>query len=516
MNTRLRFILGKVLYIALFVTIQAAALVVMFLYFRDKFAYFYLVCGLLSLAATVHILNNTASNPAYKIAWLIPILIFPIFGGLLYLLFGKYRMTKQERAAGQAVQRQIASIMDSAPPVAHTALDLLEQQSPEAALHARYLLRASGTPPCGHTQTSYFPIGEAMYSAMLRELEAAESFIFMEYFIVDEGTMWDGILEVLERKIRQGVEVRFMYDDLGCLFTLPRRYDRFLREKGLRVCVFNPFNTILSPRFNNRDHRKICIIDGKTGFTGGINLADEYINAYEKHGHWKDTGILLRGEAVWSMTVQYLALWDFATGEEDSFIRYAPPAAWVRQIPHDGFVLPYTDIPLDEELVGETAYLNLINRAKDYVYITTPYLVIDNETITALCTAAKSGIDVRIITPHVPDKKTVFFLTRSYYEPLLKAGVRIYEYTPGFIHAKTMVSDDVYAIVGTINLDYRSLYLHLEDAVWMYRCSAVKEVQYDFLNTLSRSQEIHAEDFGRLSWLKRLWLGVLHAFAPLV
>ena len=511
-----RFILQKLLYIGLFVTIQAAALVIMFLYFRDKFAYFYLACVLLSIGATIHILNNATSNPAYKIAWLIPILLLPIFGGLLYLIFGSSRLTKQERIAEQEVQGQISDIMAAETSTVRTTLDVLEQQSPEAALHARYLFKASGTPPCGHTATKYFPIGEEWYAALMEELEKAESFIFMEYFIVDEGIMWDSILELLEHKVQQGVEVRFMFDDLGCLFTLPRHYEQILEEKGLKVCVFNPFNTILSPRFNNRDHRKICVIDGKVGFTGGINLADEYINAYEKHGHWKDTGILLRGEAVWSMTVQYLALWDFATGDKDTFVDYAAPRDWFRSIPHDGFVLPYTDIPLDDELVGETAYLNTINRSKEYVYITTPYLIIDNETLTALSTAAKSGVDVRIITPHVPDKKVVFFLTRSYYEPLLKAGVRIYEYTPGFIHAKSMVSDDRYGIVGTINLDYRSLYLHLEDAVWMYDSSAVSDVKKDFLNTLSISQEIHLEDLGQLGWLKKIWLGLLHAFAPLV
>ena len=503
--------LSKLLYIALFVTIQAAALVVMFLYFRNKFAYFYFFCVLLSLVATIHILNS-GSNPAYKIAWLIPILAMPIFGGLLYLLFGKYRMTRKQKEAGLAVQRQIASVFT---PEA-SAMRRLQDQSPEAALHARYILRASGAPPCGHTQTEYFPIGEAMYAALLRELEAAESFIFLEYFIIQEGVMWNSILEVLERKARAGVDVRVMYDDLGCLFTLPRHYDQELRRRGLRACVFNPFNTILSPRFNNRDHRKLCIIDGKVGFTGGINLADEYINLYEKHGHWKDTAILLRGQAVWSLTVQYLALWDFSTGEEDVFTQHAPDPAWVSSIPSDGFAQPYTDIPLDSELVGETVYLNLVNRAKRYVWITTPYLIIDNETVTALCTAAKSGIDVRIITPHIPDKKTVFFLTRSYYEPLLRAGVRIWEYTPGFIHAKTMVSDDEYGVVGTINLDYRSLYLHVEDAVWLYQNSALRDMKQDFLDTLALSQEMSVESLGRLGWLKKLWLGVLHAFAPLV
>lgn len=512
MSKHLHLVLGKLLYVALFVTIQVAALIVIFLFFRDQFAYFYIFCMLLSLGASFHILNNTTSNPAYKIAWLIPILLFPIFGGLLYLLFGKYRMTRKQRASSRAIRKQIATVMESE----HIAADHLETLPPDAAIQARYLLRASGSPPCVHTQTEYLPIGEAFFDALLRELETAESFIFLEYFIVEEGTMWNSILEVLERKIKQGVEVRLMYDDLGCLLTLPRHYDRVLRAKGLRVCVFNPFNSVLSPRFNNRDHRKICIIDGKIGFTGGINLADEYINAYAKHGHWKDTGVCLRGSAVWSMTVQYLALWGFTSGQVDSFSHYCPPAAWVESIAPDGVVLPYTDLPLDDDLVGETAYLNMIHRAKKYVYITTPYLIIDNEMMTSLCTAAKAGIDVRIITPHIPDKKTVFFLTRSYYEPLQKAGVHIYEYTPGFIHAKTMVCDDEYAIVGTINLDYRSLYLHLEDAVWMYRSSAVSDVKQDFLRTQEISQEMHPEDLGRIGWLKQLWLGILHAFAPLV
>ncbi len=512
MGKRLYRILGKLLYVALFVTIQVAALIVMFLFFRDQFAYFYIVCMLLSLGASIHILNNTTSNPAYKIAWLIPILLFPIFGGLLYLLFGKYRMTRKQRAASRAIREQITSIMEPE----HAAMEGLGLQVPDAAIQVRYLLRASGSPPSGHTQTEYLPIGETFFAALLRELEKAESFIFLEYFIVEEGTMWNTILEILERKIKQGVEVRLMYDDLGCLLTLPRHYDRQLREKGLQVCVFNPFNSILSPRFNNRDHRKICIIDGKTGFTGGINLADEYINAYAKHGHWKDTGVCLRGSAVWGMTVQYLALWGFASGPVDAFSHYRPTIGWAESIPHDGVVLPYTDLPLDDELVGETAYLNLIHRAKKYVYITTPYLIIDNEMMTSLCTAAKAGIDVRIITPHIPDKKTVFFLTRSYYAPLQKAGVHIYEYTPGFIHAKTMVCDDEYAIVGTINLDYRSLYLHVEDAVWMYRSSAVHDVKKDFLQTQAVSQEMHPEDLGRIGWLKQIWLGILHAFAPLV
>ncbi|WP_241426668.1 cardiolipin synthase [Dysosmobacter acutus] len=501
-------IVSKIIYIALFVTIQLAILIFMFIYFWDKFAYFYFFCILLSIVATVHILNSD-SNPSFKIAWLIPILLLPIFGGLLYLLFGKYRFTKREKQTSAAIQRQWRKAGTAVP----NAMEQLEQESPEAALHARYILRASGTPPFDHTQTEYFPIGEAMYAAMLRELESAGKFIFLEYFIVEEGVMWDGILDILERKVRQGVDVRVMYDDLGCLFTLPHGYVKTLRQKGIRACVFNPFNSILSPRFNNRDHRKICVIDGNVGFTGGINLADEYINEFPKYGHWKDTALLLRGQGVWSLTTLFLSIWDMTTGDQDDFARYQPTLA-PEDVPSDGYVQPYADMPMDSELVGESVYLNIISRAREYIYITTPYLILDNETLSALKLAARSGVDVRIITPHIPDKKLVFFLTRSYYEPLQKAGVRIYEYTPGFMHAKTFVSDDQYGVVGTINLDYRSLYLHLECASWLYRSSAVEKIKQDFLLTLSSCQEVGS--FGPLSLPKRLFLSVLRAFAPLV
>ncbi|MEG0779422.1 MAG: cardiolipin synthase [Oscillospiraceae bacterium] len=510
MKKSLQTVFGRLLYTAVFVTLQVAVVVVMFLFFQDKFAYFYAVCILVSLVATVEIVNNN-SNPAYKIAWVIPILLFPIFGGLAYLMFGKYPMTKKQKDAGAVMQQRCREGIACRP----GCLAELAQQSPEAALHARYIDRAAGVPPYTHTETDYFPIGEEMFAAMLRELESAKSFIFMEYFIVERGEMWDSILEILERKAKAGVEVRVMYDDLGCLFTLPRKYYKTLRQKGIQACVFNPFNTILSPRFNNRDHRKICVIDGNVGFTGGINLADEYINRFEKHGHWKDGGILLRGQAVWALTVFFLSLWDFSNRLDEDYSPFAPDPAVVDKLPENGFVQPYTDIPLDDEQVGENVYLNLIGRAQRYLYITTPYLIVDNETVTALCNAAKSGVDIRIITPHIPDKKMVFYLTRSYYRVLLQAGVRIYEYTPGFIHSKTFVSDDQYGVVGTINLDYRSLYLHCECAAWLYNCSAVGQVRDDFLSTLEQSEEITLEHLPKLPWYRRWTLGILKAFAPL-
>ncbi|MDD3165261.1 MAG: cardiolipin synthase [Oscillospiraceae bacterium] len=511
MKKHIQIIFGRVLYIALFVTLQVAALVMMFGFFRDKFSYFYLLCAIITVLAVAHILNGN-SNPAYKIAWLIPIMLLPIFGGLLYLMFGFSRHGHRLRHMASFIGAEASAAMELVPNAAQT----LAQSAPEAALQSRYLSGAAHCHPYDHTAVTYYPLGDDFFPAMCQALERAEKYIFLEYFIVEEGVMWNTILEILERKAASGVDVRVMYDDLGCLFTLPRKYDRQLQKRGLRATAFNRFNTILSPRFNNRDHRKICVVDGVTAFTGGVNLADEYINAIVKHGHWKDTAIGLHGAAAWSLTVQFLALWDLTTGEKEAFVPFAPPAAQLAQTPSDGYVQPYSDIPMDDELVGETVYLNMIHRAKRYVYITTPYLIVDNETVTALQMAAKSGVDVRIITPHVPDKKIVFFLTRSYYKPLLDAGVKIFEYTPGFIHAKTMVCDDEYAVVGTINLDYRSLYLHLECAAWLYGCGAVDAVKRDFLHTEQQSQQMQESPLGRMTAVKKLWLAVLRTFAPLM
>ena len=505
-----RIALSKLLYVILFVSIQVAALVVMFLFFQEKFAYFYAVCILFSLAAALHIINSER-NPAYKIAWLIPLLLVPIFGGPLYAIFGKIHPTRCEIQSLRQVLHQTAEALRDE----NAGLEQLSQVVPEALPHARYIQTAAAVPPYFRTDTQYYPLGEEMFTAMCQELEGAERFIFLEYFIIHEGTMWNTILEILERKAREGVEVRGMFDDMGSLLTLPRHYERQLRQKGLQACVFNPFHSILSSRFNNRDHRKICVVDGLVGFTGGINLADEYINAVEVHGHWKDGGVRLRGDAVWSLTVMFLAMWDFVCGKSEDFSRFRGDPQVLSAVLPDGFVQPYTDMPLDRENVGENVYLNLINRAQTSICITTPYLILDNETITALQTAAKSGVDVQIITPYVPDKKYVQFLTRSNYEALLRDGVRIYEYTPGFIHMKNCVCDSKYAVVGTINFDYRSLYLHFECAAWMCNSKAVGQVQEDFEQTLALSREVTLDSMQQLGFIKRLLLSILRAVSPL-
>lgn len=505
-----RIALSKLLYVILFVSIQVAALVVMFLFFQEKFAYFYAVCILFSLAAALHIINSER-NPAYKIAWLIPLLLVPIFGGPLYAIFGKIHPKRREIQKFRQVLRQTAEALRDD----NAGLEQLSQVVPEALPHVRYIQTAAAVPPYCHTDTQYYPLGEEMFAAMCQELEGAKRFIFLEYFIIHEGTMWNTMLEILERKAREGVEVRVMFDDVGSLLTLPRHYERQLRQKGIQACVFNPFHSILSSRFNNRDHRKICVVDGTVGFTGGINLADEYINAVEVHGHWKDGGVRLRGDAVWSLTVMFLAMWDFVCGKSEDFSRFRGDPQVLSAVFPDGFVQPYTDMPLDRENVGENVYLNLINRAQTSICITTPYLILDNETITALQTAAKSGVDVQIITPYVPDKKYVQFLTRSNYEALLRDGVRIYEYTPGFIHMKNCICDSKYAVVGTINFDYRSLYLHFECAAWMCNSKAVGQVQEDFEQTLALSREVTLDSMQQLGFFKRLLLSVLRVFSPL-
>ena len=509
MKKILRFITQRVVITALLIVLQALLLFGFIWKLDNYFVYFYAGSVLLSLLITLGIINSK-SNPAYKIAWLIPILLFPVFGGLVYLLFGSDRTGRYLRKKLQGIGTEMDNVIGEA----HRRSGA-EQLPPDAANQSRYISHCAYCPPYQNTTTEYLPLGEVKFERMVEELKKAKHYIFLEYFIIQEGKMWNTILDILRQKAAEGVDVRVIYDDMGCIMILPTGYDRTLEQMGIKCRIFNPFVPILSSRFNTRDHRKICVIDGNVGFTGGINLADEYINAYEKHGHWKDTSILLKGEAVFNLTVMFLSMWDYldsTTGKTD-YSRYYP-TVWDENA--KGYVQPFADNPLDDEAVGETVYLNLINKAKRYVYITTPYLILSSEMFTALTSAAKCGVDVRIITPHVPDKWYVHAVSRSHYQPLIEAGVKIYEYTPGFIHAKTFVVDDDYAVVGTINLDYRSLYLHFECAVWMYQTPSVAQVRDDFFKTQQISQEITLEECRSLSFPRRLGRSVLRVFAPLM
>lgn len=508
MKKILRFLTQRVVLTALLILIQALLLFGIIWKLNNYFIYFYAFSVLLSLLLTLRIINNK-SNPAFKIAWLIPILLFPVLGGLVYLVFGSDRTGKYIRNKMGRIEKEMQDGISKA-----NERSGIEKMPPDVVNQSHYISNSAHCPPYKNTTVEYLPMGEVKFERMVQELKKAKRYIFMEYFIIQEGTMWNTILDVLEEKAKEGVDVRVIYDDMGCILTLPTGYEKTLREKGIQCQIFNPFIPILSSHFNTRDHRKICVIDGNVGFTGGINLADEYINGYEKHGHWKDTAILLKGEAVFSLTTMFLSMWDYLIKKEGEDYAAYYPDSWDENA--QGIVQPFADNPLDDEAVGETVYLNLINKAKRYVYITTPYLILSNEMVTAMNTAAKSGVDVRIITPHVPDKWYVHAVSRSYYEMLVEAGVKIYEYTPGFVHAKTFVVDDEYAVVGTINLDYRSLYLHFECAAWMYKASCVTDVRDDFLKTQQMSQEITLEECRNISILRRLGRSVLRVLAPLM
>ncbi len=455
------------------------------------------------------IIQNTYSET--KIAWIIVLYTFSFAGVILFLFFSGVRISKKKR-------RLYKEINDNQQKTFETVLDnykLLINEDDQAARQSEYLSKIALAPAQNKTKVKYFKLGEEMHEAMLCELKNAKKFIFMEYFIIEQGKMWGEIEEILVEKTKQGVDVRVIYDDFGCLLTLPANYAKHLKSLGIKCEVFNPFKHLFNSNFNNRDHRKICVIDGNTGFTGGANLADEYINHKIKHGHWKDTALMLKGDAVFNLTVMFLSMYASLTDEIDDFSRYIPTENYET----DGVIQPFSDTPLDKYAVGESLYISMLSRAQKYVYITTPYLIISREMMVALTNAAHSGIDVRLILPHIPDKKFVQFLSRSYYGELLKAGVKIYEYTPGFIHSKMFISDDSTAVVGTINLDYRSLNLHYECGVWMHNCSAIDEIKQDFLQTQEISTKITFENYaniGKVGLIKFALLSILRTFAPLL
>ena len=497
--------------VGLLLVVQVVLLVVMMVGFADYFVQFYILCVAVSVLVVLWIVN-ARSDPGYKIAWIIPILVFPVFGGLVYLLCGGNQLSARTRRKMEGMDRKLVEVLSDD----YKAEDLAPYGK-DAVNQSRYLEQYAHCPLYTNTATRYYPLGDDAFPDMLEALRRARSYIFLEYFIIDHGVFWDSIVDILEEKAKAGVDVRVIYDDIGSLYTLPKNYPAELEAKGIKCRVFNRFVPVLSVRLNNRDHRKFCIVDGHTGFTGGINLADEYINQRGKYGHWKDSAIRLQGEAVWSMTVMFLTMWDYICGVDEPYDKYRPahlPEASGAGAGH--YVQPYTDSPLDGEPVGETVYLNLINKARDYVYITTPYLIVSDSVNTALCNAAKEGVDVRIMTPHIPDKKIIFEVTRAHYEPLLEAGVKIYEYTPGFVHGKNFAVDDKYATVGSINMDDRSMFLHFEDGVWLCGDPTVLDVKADFLDTQNKCQEITLERCREHSVGRRLLRAVLRVFAPLM
>ena len=508
MKKLIKFLTGRLFITCIFLLIQFLILFLVFYYLSNQIQYYYIGTIVASAILAITIANDD-SNPSFKIAWIIPMLIFPLFGAPLYLIFSRsqvnYRINRRLENYKEIVTKYL--------PIQNDVLDELWFEDPSIAKQFKYISQASLSPVYKNTLTQYFAFGQDFYVKAIEELEKAEKFIFLEYFIIDFGEMWSTILNILKRKSAQGVEIRLMYDDLGTIQLLPKDYPKKLASYGIKTTIFNRFHASLDAFLNYRDHRKILVIDGHVGFTGGLNLADEYINKVQRFGVWKDTAVMLKGEAVAKLTETFLQLWHFSNNEHlNEYINYVS----TKKFPSDGYVQPFSDGPADGKLTGKLGYMGIINNAKRYVHITTPYLILDNEMITALTLAAESGVDVKIITPHIPDKKIVFALTRANYKPLLRAGVKIYEYLPGFIHAKMIVADDEIAIVGTANFDFRSFYLHFENGVMMYKSSCVAAVENDFSKTLLESMQMDFVNSRNKNPFYRFGQMLLKIFSPLL
>ncbi|MCL2578443.1 MAG: cardiolipin synthase [Oscillospiraceae bacterium] len=502
------FLFKRAFFVGVILVAQICLLAFFIVFASQEIFYAYILFYLISIVVVIFIVSNN-ENPSFKITWIIAIMLLPLLGGFFYLLFGNKRLSKRIlKITNQSLQQT----RDQMPQ--NTLEETLWAQSPNLALQCRYVYNMSGYPVWEDHFSQYFSAGEQMFAQMLAELDKAERYIFLEYFILAPGQMWDELFAVLEQKARTGVEVRLMYDDVGTINRLPRGFDKAIRKAGVKLCVFNPFRPHLSSILNHRDHRKLCVIDGKAAFCGGINIADEYINHKEIYGHWKDTGVLIKGPAVWGFVFMYLQQWQFATGEAVDFSRYKAedhtglPAA-------GGYLQVFGDSPLDRVNVTQTAYHNILSRATRYVYITTPYLVLDYETESILCAAAQSGIDVRIITPCRYDKWYVHILTRAHYARIIRAGVRVYEYSPGFMHGKSYVSDDKVCMIGTCNMDFRSFFLHFECSAAFYESATVGQVRDDFLDCLRVSREITLEESLKVSPGGRVLRSILKVFAPL-
>lgn len=534
----LRIAFSRTAIIVVALLLQLFVFFASFYWLKDYSTAVYAAFVLLGAVTVVHILNEE-NNASFKIAWIIPVLVIPVFGTVLYIYINLQPGTKR-------IHKKLTKIEDEIRPYLaqneETVQELQEQSAGEKGI-ADYLYHADNYPVYAGCKMKYYPIGEAKFADMIEQLKRAEHFIFMEYFIVAKSYMWNTILEILKEKAAQGVEVRMMYDGMCSLALLPYGYYKDLEKMGIQSIPFSQIRPVLSTYQNNRDHRKILIIDGKTVFTGGINLADEYINRIDRFGHWKDTAVMIQGEAVKSFTLLFLKMWHVAKGKDsipEEEIRKYTVEVWEntqademrtdmesmrntdmqnmqdKKLHAGGYVIPYGDDPYGDERIGKQVYIDILNRARKYVHIMTPYLILDDEMITALRYCAKRGVETVIIMPHIPDKIYAYLLARTYYKQLLKYGVKIYEYTPGFVHAKVFVSDDIRGCVGTINLDFRSLYLHFECGAYMYSNDVLHDVEQDFKETLKQCQEITKESCDKYPKEKMLVGKMLRLIAPLM
>ena len=505
-----RVVFSRTGIILLLILIQMGIFVATTFYLEAYMTYIYGAMLILSVVVLIYIIN-AEGNPAFKMTWILFVIAFPVIGTIffVYVKFQPGTRFMRQRLAVMKIETDRYMTQDPA------VIDAIWASKSANANLAFYLSHQLGFPTYRNTEVKYFPLGEYKFREMIIELKKARKFIFMEYFIVEKGYMWDTILDILIDKAARGVEVRFMYDGMCAISMLPYNYPEQLKKYGIRCKMSNAKKPFLSTTQNNRDHRKICVIDGKVGFTGGVNIGDEYINRKVRFGHWKDTAVMLRGDGVQSLTMMFLQMWNVDVKNTGNYRRYLTPKreGLKREF---GYVIPYADSPFDNENVGEEVYFHILNHAKKYVHIMTPYLILDHEMITTLTRAAKSGIEVIIIMPHIPDKWYAFAVAKTYYKELIGGGVQIYEYTPGFVHAKVFISDDDTATVGTINLDYRSLYLHFECGTFIYNNSVVDKIERDFQQTLAKCQKVSVIEVKKRSMLTKIVGHVLRLVAPLM
>lgn len=506
----LNIVFSRVFILLALLTVQIVVLVMTITYMQEYATYIYGVLLVLGVMTVIYIINNN-SNSDFKVTWMLLIMITPIIGTVFYL----YVKTQPGTAV---LSKRLSELGKETKPYMLQDKEIVEELrvlKPSNANLSTYMSKRIFYPTHKNTFIKYFPLGENKFEEMKIQLRKAESFIFMEYFIIEKGRMWNEILEILKEKVLQGVDVRVLYDGMCSMYILPYHYDRELRRAGIKCKQFSKILPILSSHQNNRDHRKICVIDGKVAFTGGVNLADEYINEVEKYGHWKDTAVMLEGEAVQNFTMMFLQMWNVTEKIPDDFSKYLTEKS-IDDKDNLGYVLPYGDSPFDKANPGEQVYLHILNHAKKYVHIMTPYLIIGEDMLETLQYAALCGVEVILIMPHIPDKWYAFAVAKTYYKSLLDAGVQIYEYTPGFIHAKMFISDDDTATVGTINLDYRSLFHHFECGAWIYNNPVVWEIEKDFQDTLKKCQKVTKEDLNKRGWYERIAGKILRLIAPLM
>ncbi len=497
-----RFIIAVTL--ALLATLAVMAIVVLLSLYVP---YFYLLMWATEIACVIQIASSN-ENPDYKVPWLLVVLVVPVVGLMLYIMFHSRTLKKKYIRRMENLKSHAYAKDDAA------EFACLEATDVTARNQAKMLCSIAEAHLFRNTKQTYFPLGEELFAQMMDDLRSAEKFIFLEYFIIEEGLFWNSILEVLKEKAAQGVEVKVVYDDIGCMTTLPGNYWRTLRSYGIEASPFALLRGNADSEFNNRSHRKIMVIDGRVGYTGGVNIADEYINEVVKFGHWKDVGLRLEGEGVRELTKLFLLDYGLNVRKEPEVQQNYFPE---HSVAAEGWLIPFGDgpAPVYQHQVGKSVIQNMLNQAQRYVWMMTPYLIIDNELCMSIENAARRGVDVRIIVPHIPDKKLILEMTRSYYARLMAAGVQVYEYEPGFIHAKCYLADDEIAMVGTINLDYRSLVHHFENGVWMYRCECIPDIHQDFEDTFRKS--IHVDEtMVKKGLLQRLICTLVKIFAPML